>query len=181
MPPGGWRTPISLQVRLLPREQIEPFNGEMTDFRGELEGAVALLDRPSLEDGAATAAAPETNGLTLPYAERLVVAGDGPVHVLDRDGEPLETLGAQCPDPRAWATTRRGLVLGCADGALQIVERERVTELGDVLTGSSPGRSHPDAVTLFDSTGLAIQDLAICLALLGAHRAGRVRPGTVRL
>ena len=61
------------------------------------------------------------------------------------------------------------------------VDREHVTELGDVLTGSSPGRSHPDAVTLFDSTGLAIQDLAICLAILGAHRAGRIRPGTVRL
>ena len=44
-----------------------------------------------------------------------------------------------------------------------------------------PGRSGPDAVTLFDSTGLAIQDLAICLALLGAHRAGAVSTTTVRL
>ena len=32
-----------------------------------------------------------------------------------------------------------------------------------------------------DSTGLAIQDLALCLALLEAHRAGRVRADTVRL
>jgi ornithine cyclodeaminase/alanine dehydrogenase-like protein (mu-crystallin family) len=36
-------------------------------------------------------------------------------------------------------------------------------------------------VTLFDSTGLAIQDLAICLALLSAHRAGRLGATTVRL
>ncbi|MGH2804449.1 MAG: ornithine cyclodeaminase family protein [Thermoleophilaceae bacterium] len=61
------------------------------------------------------------------------------------------------------------------------VEREEVRELGDVLTGSAPGRSSPDAITLFDSTGLAIQDLAICLALLGAQRSGRASPGTVRL
>jgi alanine dehydrogenase len=56
-----------------------------------------------------------------------------------------------------------------------------VTELGEVLTGSHRGRSAPDGVTLFDSTGLAIQDLALCLALLEAHRAGRVRADTVRL
>jgi alanine dehydrogenase len=50
-----------------------------------------------------------------------------------------------------------------------------------VLTGAAPGRSSPEAMTLFDSTGLAIQDLSICLALLGAHRAGRVSAGTVKL
>ena len=54
-------------------------------------------------------------------------------------------------------------------------------QLGDVLTGSAPGRSAPEAVTLFDSTGLAIQDLALCLALLGAQRAGLVEARTVRL
>jgi alanine dehydrogenase len=30
-----------------------------------------------------------------------------------------------------------------------------------VLTADMPGRQHPDDITLFDSTGLAIQDLAI--------------------
>ena len=54
-------------------------------------------------------------------------------------------------------------------------------ELGDVLTGAAPGRSSPDAVTLFDSTGLAIQDLALCLELLRTHRAGAVSTPTVRL
>src|SRR5215210_7220756 len=63
----------------------------------------------------------------------------------------------------------------------ELVKREQVTELGQVLTGSHQGRSGPDGVTLFDSTGLAIQDLALCLALLEAHRAGRVRADTVRL
>jgi ornithine cyclodeaminase/alanine dehydrogenase-like protein (mu-crystallin family) len=36
-----------------------------------------------------------------------------------------------------------------------------VTDVGAVLTGDVPGRRNPDDVTLFDSTGLAIQDLAI--------------------
>ena len=36
-------------------------------------------------------------------------------------------------------------------------------------------------MTLFDSTGLAIQDVAVCLAVLEAHRAGTIRAGTVQL
>jgi ornithine cyclodeaminase/alanine dehydrogenase-like protein (mu-crystallin family) len=44
--------------------------------------------------------------------------------------------------------------------------REDVTELGEVLAGRAPGRSSADEATAFDSTGLAIQDLAIALAAL---------------
>jgi alanine dehydrogenase len=42
--------------------------------------------------------------------------------------------------------------------------REDVTELGAVLAGEAPGRRSDDEITAFDSTGLAIQDLAIALA-----------------
>jgi len=41
-----------------------------------------------------------------------------------------------------------------------------VTELGAVLTGDAPGRGDDDEATVFDSTGLAIQDLAVALAAL---------------
>jgi ornithine cyclodeaminase/alanine dehydrogenase-like protein (mu-crystallin family) len=51
-----------------------------------------------------------------------------------------------------------------------VLGREDVTELGAVLTGHALGRQHADDVTLFDSTGLAIQDLAIAkAALTNAH------------
>jgi alanine dehydrogenase len=43
------------------------------------------------------------------------------------------------------------------------LERDRVIELGDVLAGSAPGRQSEEEITAFDSTGLAIQDLAIAL------------------
>jgi alanine dehydrogenase len=50
-----------------------------------------------------------------------------------------------------------------------LLGRDDVTELGDVLMGAS-GRQHTDDVTLFDSTGLAIQDLAIArVALSKVH------------
>src|SRR3954452_10125121 len=62
-----------------------------------------------------------------------------------------------------------------------LVDRERVTELGEVVTGMAPGRGDDGAVTLFDSTGLAIQDLAICNAVIEAQRAGTVRPAVARI
>ena len=47
-----------------------------------------------------------------------------------------------------------------------VLARERVTQLGDVLAGAAPGRQSDDEATVFDSTGLAIQDLAIAIAAL---------------
>jgi alanine dehydrogenase len=44
------------------------------------------------------------------------------------------------------------------------VHRDSVTQLGDVLAGAAAGRQAADEITVFDSTGLAIQDLAIALA-----------------
>jgi len=46
------------------------------------------------------------------------------------------------------------------------VERSGVTELGSVLAGDAHGRDSDDEITTFDSTGLAIQDLAIALAAI---------------
>jgi alanine dehydrogenase len=46
------------------------------------------------------------------------------------------------------------------------VRREDVTELGAVLAGTAEGRRSAEESTAFDSTGLAIQDLAIALAAL---------------
>ena len=67
-------------------------------------------------------------------------------------------------------------------GAVQagLVSRDDVTELGAVMTGAAPGRPDDDAVTLFDSTGLAIQDLAICHALVTDER-GRGHARTVEI
>jgi ornithine cyclodeaminase/alanine dehydrogenase len=60
------------------------------------------------------------------------------------------------------------LLLAIADGA--ITRDEAATELGDVITGSAPGRTSPDDITLFNSVGLAIQDLAIGNLLLARAR-----------
>jgi len=47
-----------------------------------------------------------------------------------------------------------------------LVSRGDVTEVGAVLAGEAAGRRSADEITVFDSTGLAIQDLAIALAAM---------------
>jgi alanine dehydrogenase len=61
------------------------------------------------------------------------------------------------------------------------VSRGQVTQLGEVLTGAAKGRGSNAETTLFDSTGLAIQDLGIALAVLDAYREGRVEAQQVEL
>jgi ornithine cyclodeaminase/alanine dehydrogenase-like protein (mu-crystallin family) len=53
-----------------------------------------------------------------------------------------------------------------------LISKEDVTALGAVLTGAAAGRRDDAEITAFDSTGLAIQDLAIALAAIQA--AGEV-------
>jgi alanine dehydrogenase len=60
-----------------------------------------------------------------------------------------------------------------------LLAREHVTELGAVLTGEALGRRSPEEITAFDSTGLAIQDLAIALAAY--ERAGELELPQVEL
>jgi ornithine cyclodeaminase/alanine dehydrogenase-like protein (mu-crystallin family) len=51
------------------------------------------------------------------------------------------------------------------------LRREDVAELGRVLTGEQEGRRSNDEITVFDSTGLAVQDLAVALAVYERWRA----------
>jgi alanine dehydrogenase len=83
---------------------------------------------------------------------------------------PEELRGAHlfCDD---WQQASHGGELATAVSA-GIVTRDQVTELGTVLAGGADGRRSASDVTLFDSTGLAIQDLAI--ARLAYARAGEL-------
>lgn len=64
-----------------------------------------------------------------------------------------------------WEQASHGGELAAAVGA-RALEEDDVTTLGSVLAGQAAGRRSAEEITIFDSTGLAIQDLAIAIAAL---------------
>ncbi len=60
---------------------------------------------------------------------------------------------------------------------LGLVSAERITEIGTVLEGMKPGRLSAEEITLFDATGMAIQDLMV--AAMALNRAEKKGIGTV--
>lgn len=156
----------------------------------------AVAEALAAELGAGWRAGPAEEALACDVVT-CVTPGSAPVvDVGDlRPGLHLNMLGADGPGK---AETTIDAVLACElfcdewtqashggelTGAVEAgrVTREQVTDLGAVLAGDAPGRPADDAVTLFDSTGLAIQDLAIATAALAASREGRVGTQMVRL
>ncbi|HOZ33363.1 MAG TPA: ornithine cyclodeaminase family protein, partial [Tabrizicola sp.] len=41
-----------------------------------------------------------------------------------------------------------------------------ITQLGEVINGTHPGRTSADQITLFDGTGVGLQDLAVAAAVV---------------
>jgi alanine dehydrogenase len=100
--------------------------------------------------------------------------------------EQSATDGILPPEPRVrlfcdeWDQASHGGDIANAFQAGKI-GREDVTQLGDVLTGDAQGRQSDDDITIFDSTGLAVQDLAVAaLVYESANELGMDVP-TIRL
>jgi ornithine cyclodeaminase/alanine dehydrogenase-like protein (mu-crystallin family) len=123
--------------------------------------------------------------------------GDAPVILSSelRPGQHLAVLGADAPGKSEvelealgpchlfcdeWEQAAGGGELAGAVSA-GLVSRDLVTELGQVILGAVDGRRSDEEVTLFDSTGLAIQDLAIAVAVYEAWRRDEVRAQSVSL
>jgi ornithine cyclodeaminase/alanine dehydrogenase-like protein (mu-crystallin family) len=154
------------------------------------EAAQALADELHWEPGTrAGALAADVVCCVTPGAQIVIEVGNL------RPGQHLNMLGADGPGKSEasvgavaacalfcdeWEQASHGGELTAAVNAGR-VGREQVTELGAVLAGDAPGRTDPEAVTLFDSTGLAIQDLAVAAAALEAWRGGRVEAQRIAL
>jgi ornithine cyclodeaminase len=54
-----------------------------------------------------------------------------------------------------------------------LLDCARLTTLGAVIRGEAPGRSSPDELTVFDSSGTAIQDLSVCARAVAGLQASR--------
>jgi ornithine cyclodeaminase/alanine dehydrogenase-like protein (mu-crystallin family) len=101
-----------------------------------------------------------------------LMGGDGPGKAEIAAAE-LARTRVFCDD---WGQASHGGELTQAVEAGLVVEAD-VGRIGAVLAGDAPGRRRDDEITTFDSTGLAIQDLAVALAAF--ERAGELELATV--
>jgi alanine dehydrogenase len=105
-----------------------------------------------------------------------------------RPGTHISAMGADGPgkqelaiDLVAGATlvadqARQSVTIGEFQSAARAgrIEEAAIRALGDVLTGRAVGRTDDAEITIFDSSGIAIQDLAVCgLALQRARESGK--------
>jgi alanine dehydrogenase len=90
-----------------------------------------------------------------------LMGADGPGKA-EMAGSELVRATLFCDD---WEQASHGGELAHAVEAGLVTEQD-VTALGQVLMGAAQGRSDAGEITAFDSTGLAIQDLAIALAAI---------------
>ncbi|MCC6646373.1 MAG: ornithine cyclodeaminase family protein [Polyangiaceae bacterium] len=140
-------------------------------FAGEVGGRVAPLDEVAGCDIVCTS----TPGREIVVRSAMV-----------RDGAHVNAMGADAPgkqelesalvarariviDDHEQATHSGEINVPLHDGALR--EAQIFGTLGEVVAGKRPGRVRDDEITLFDSTGLAIQDLALARVLFERARA----------
>ena len=84
-----------------------------------------------------------------------------------------DTVGKQEIDPELLASATvftdeiaQSINLGEAQHAVAggLIKADQITTIGDVVNGTHPGRTSTDEVTLFDGTGVGLQDLAVAAA-----------------
>jgi alanine dehydrogenase len=140
--------------------------GRAQAVAGELGASVAKSREDALAAGVVVTVTPGhevlfAEGSLAPGQHVSLMGADGPGKAEIATSE-LVRAHAFCDD---WEQASHSGDLAHAVEA-GLLRREDVTQLGAVLAGEAPGRGSPEEITIFDSTGLAIQDLAIACAAL---------------
>ena len=122
-----------------------------------------------------TSATPVFSGEWLGPGTHVNAAGSNSILRQEIDETTVRKADPVVVDSRATALKEAGDLLPALEkGRLHLGE---LTELGEVIAGVRPGRTRPDQVTLFESQGMAIQDLVIAAELARiAKETGRGQP-----
>lgn len=145
---------------------------QLRRYRSDME--TAGYDVETTRDAAAVLARCNLVVTATPAEEPLLFSGDL------RPGTHITAVGSDTPAKQELdaAILRRADVV-VADSVEQCrvrgeiskavragqITMEKVVELGDVITGKSPGRAGDDQITVADLTGVAVQDIKIAAAV----------------
>ncbi|HEX8986690.1 MAG TPA: ornithine cyclodeaminase family protein [Rhodocyclaceae bacterium] len=115
-----------------------------------------------------TATSPLFAGDLLEAGTHVTAAGSNALIRREIDEKAVQRADRVCVDSRATALRESGDLLPALEKG-RLAEGQMV-ELGEVIDAMRPGRSSADEITLFESQGMAIQDLAVARRLLAVAR-----------
>lgn len=119
-----------------------------------------------------TSSKPLFDGAWLPAGCHINAAGSNALIRREIDETAVGRAGLIVVDARATALREAGdLQPALEKGRLS---ENRLVELGDVLAGFRPGRTDERMITLFESQGLAVQDLALGVEVLSRARNAKL-------
>lgn len=115
-----------------------------------------------------SATTPLFAGDSLEAGAHVTAAGSNALIRREIDEKTVQRAARVCVDSRATALREAGDLLPALEKG-RLAEGQMV-ELGEVIAGIRPGRTAREEITLFESQGMAIQDLAVAKHLLALAR-----------
>lgn len=162
-----------LQVVARRRDRLEKFCADMAQHLGrpvrpcdDLEAAVRAAD---VVVTITTATEPLFDGRWLKDGAHVTAAGSNALIRREIDEATIRRAAVVAVDARATALRESGDLLPALEKGR--LNEYRMVELGELLHGMRPGRSSDTDVTLFESQGMAIQDLVLAHRVLERARA----------
>ncbi|MBU0602345.1 MAG: ornithine cyclodeaminase family protein [Gammaproteobacteria bacterium] len=167
-----------IQVFSRRRDRLEAFCAEQTARLGRVvraaDSAEAMVKASDVVVTITTASEPLFDGRWLQPGTHVTAAGSNALIRREIDETTIRRAAVVAVDGRANALRESG-------DLLPVLEKGRLNdytmvELGELLGGARPGRRNDDDITLFESQGMAIQDLVLAARVL--EKAGAAGIGT---
>ncbi|HZZ91589.1 MAG TPA: ornithine cyclodeaminase family protein [Usitatibacter sp.] len=150
------------------RDRLEKFCGEMRDkLRLDVVPAASAEDAVRGSDIVVTitnSATPVFSGEWVAPGTHINAAGSNSLVRREIDEKTVLMAHRVVVDSRPTALKEAGDLLPALDKGR--LHANGLTELGEVIAGTRPGRTGADQITLFESQGMAMQDLIIAAHLL---------------
>lgn len=171
------------RVRVFSRnqEKLQAFCTSMSDSLGidvlPAVSAMMAIEGAAIVVTATTAATPVFPGEAVEPGCHINAIGSNALIRREIDETTVRRAGLICVDSRATALAEAGDLLPLLEKG-RTDERQWV-ELGELVAGRHGGRASAEQITLFESQGLAIQDLALAIRVLARareHGLGRQLP-----
>ncbi len=175
----GVRKVTSVRAFGRDRPRREAYCREMSDELGlsvqPVESSRACVDEADVVITVTSASQPVLEGSWLAPGTHVNAAGSNALVRSEIDEETVRRASVVAVDSREQARMECGDLLAPVEKGL--LQWDSMTELADIVAGHAPGRKEPGDITLFESQGLAAEDVAVASVVYEKAKAnGAARP-----